>query len=277
MFKHILGAAAVAALLSVGCSSSTSTTATTTDAGNADSGTDAGKADSGVVRADSGTSTPTADAGAPAATCTPPDTATFSTPSALPATAPWATGACQTATVDGFVTACLSSTATKALCDSWKSANASCSSCLLTAKNAAAVGPFLVDPSITADDTNPPGLVRDGFLGSIQGCINHFKAGCGEKYVGFSNCLDAACDDKTNCKNASEADMDSCTTDAIGNGQGACGAVAGPILATNGACYGVFHPQDAGAALTGISCFSTASEDTSAFFTRFGMMYCGAN
>ena len=268
MFKHILGAAAVAALLSVGCSSSTSTTATTTDAG---------KADSGVVRVDSGTATPTADAGAAAATCAPPDTTpTFSTPSALPATAAWATGACQTATVGAFVTACLSDTATKALCDSWKSANASCSSCLLTAKNAAAVGPFLVDPSITADDTNPPGLVQDRFLGSIQGCLNHFKAGCGEKYFGFSNCLSAACDDKTNCKNASAADQDTCTEDAIGGGQGVCGDAAIAALGTNGACKGVF-PQDAGAALTGESCFAAASEDTSAFFTRFGMMYCGAN
>ncbi len=276
MFKHILGAAAVAALLSVGCSSSssTSTTATTTDAG---------KADSGVVRADSGTTTPTADAGVAAATCTPPDTTpTFSTPSALPATAAWATGACQTATVGGFVTACLGSTSTKALCDSWKSANASCSSCLLTANNASAVGPFLVDPSITADDTNPPGLVQDGFGGSIQGCLNHFKAGCGEKYFGFANCLNAACDDKTNCKNASAADQSTCSDDAIGGGQGVCGDAAIAARGTNGACKGVF-PQDAGAALTGESCFAAASEDTSteagitAYFTRLGMMYCGSN
>lgn len=275
MFKHILGAAAVAALLSVGCSSSTSTSTTpaTTDAGKADSGS--------VVLADSGTSTPSADAGAPAAVCAPPDTTpTFSTPSALPATAAWAKGVCQSATVGAFVTACLGSTATKALCDSWKSANASCSSCLLTANNAAAIGPFVTDPSITADDNNPPGLVQDGFLGSIQGCLNHFKAGCGEKYFGFANCLNAACNDKTNCKNASQADQDTCTEDAIGGGQGVCGDVAIAALGTNGACKGVF-PQDAGSAITGEACFAASSEDTSteagisAYFTRLGMMYCG--
>lgn len=277
MFKHILGAAAVAALLSVGCSSSSSTTTTTT--------TDAGtKADSGTVRPDSGATTPTADAGAPAATCTPPDTTpTFETPAALPATAAFAQGKCTSATVGGFLDACLfGANATKATCDSWKQANANCSTCLLTAKNAAAIGPFVTDPAVTPDDSNPPGLLADGFLSTIQGCLNHFKAGCGEKYFGFANCLDAACDGQGNCKNASDADQEACTDDAIGGGQGVCGAAAIAALGTNGACKNVF--TDAGAALNGEACFSKGAaggEDTStdagliAYFTRLGLMYCG--
>lgn len=275
MFKHILGAAAVAALLSVGCSSSTESTTVTTDAG---------KTDAGVARPDSGT-TPSADSGAPAATCeAPATTPTFETPAALPPSAAWAQGKCQDATVQGFLDACLTgANATKAACDTWKAANANCAACLLTPKNAAAVGPFLTDPAATADDQNPPGLVNDGFAGSIQACLNHFKAGCGEKYFGFANCLDAACDSKGNCKNATSAAMDTCQEDAIGGGQGVCGTAAIAALGANGACKGVF-PQDAGSTPTGSLCFSKGAaggEDTStdaglvAFFKRFGMQFCG--
>ena len=281
MIKYVLSAAAVAALLSVGCSSSSTTTATV-------AATDAGK-DTGVKT--DGATTPGTDGGAPrvdaggtpTATCEPPDTTpTFSTPAALPPTATWAQGKCTAATVAGFLEACLTgAAATKATCDSWKAANANCSSCLVTPKNAAAIGPFVTDPAITADDSNPPGLVNDGFLSSLQGCMSHFKAGCGESYFGFANCLDAACNDKTNCKNASKADLDTCQTDAIGQGQGVCGTVANAALGTSGKCKGVFN-TDAG--IDGGSCFSkgvAGGEDTTtdaglvAFFTRIGMMYCG--
>ncbi len=276
MFKHILGAAAVAALLSVGCSSSSDSTTPAT--------ADAGKTDSGVARPDAGT-TPSADSGAPAATCEAPSTTpTFETPATLPPAAAWGQNKCQDATVQGFLDACLTgANASKAACDTWKAANANCAACLLTPKNAAAVGPFLTDPAVTADDQNPPGLVNDGFLSSITACLNHFKAGCGEKYFAFSNCLGAACDTDGNCKNASDADLDTCQEDAIGGGQGVCGQVAIAALGQNGACRGVF-PQDAGTAPTGELCFSKGAaggEDTStdaglvAFFKRFALQFCG--
>lgn len=271
MFKHILGAAAVAALLSVGCSSSSSSSTPST--------TDAGKADSGVARPDSGT--PSADSGAPAATCEPPATTpTFTTPAALPPSAAWGQNKCQAATVQGFLDACLTgANASKAACDSWKAANANCAACLLTPKNAAAVGPFLTDPAVTADDNNPPGLVNDGFGSSIQACINHFKAGCGDKYFAFANCLDAACDDKTNCKNASATTIDTCQEDAVGGGQGVCGSVTSSWYSS---CKAQFFVDggDAPASL----CFSKGAaggEDTStdaglvAFFKRFALQFCG--
>jgi len=276
MFKHILGAAAVAALLSVGCSSSSSSTTPST--------TDAGKADSGVARPDSGT-TPSADSGAPAATCeAPATTPTFETPATLPPAAAWGQNKCNDATVQGFLDACLTgANASKAACDSWKAANANCATCLLTPKNAAAVGPFLTDPAVTADDNNPPGLVNDGFGSSIQACLNHFKAGCGEKYFAYVNCLNAACDEDTNCKNASEATLDACIEDAVGGGQGVCGAPGVAAFGQNGACRAAF-PQDAGNTPTGELCFSKGAaggEDTStdaglvAFFKRFALQFCG--
>jgi hypothetical protein len=274
MFKHILGAAAVAALLSVGCSSSSeSTTTTTTDAGR----------DSGAVRPDSGT-VPSADAGAPAAVCEPPaSTPTFDTPAALPATAAWGTGVCTDATVQGMLDACLGTNSTKATCDSWKAANAACGACLLTPKNGAAIGPFVTDPATTADDSNPPGLDQDWVQGLLMGCMNHFRAGCGESYFGFANCLDAACNDQGNCKNASDAEVDTCQEDAIGGGQGVCGQVAIAALGQNGKCRGVF-PQDAGTAVTGEKCFAQGAaggEDTTqqagidAFLKRVALYYCG--
>lgn len=268
MFKHILGAAAVAALLSVGCSSSSETTTTTTTT------------DAGTVRPDSGT-VPSADAGAPAATCEPPVTApTFDTPAAMPPTAAWGTGACTGATVQSMLDACLGANSTKATCDSWKASNAACGACLLTPKNGAAIGPFVTDPAITADDSNPPGIDEDWVQGLLMGCMNHFKAGCGESYFGFANCLDAACNDQGNCKNASKADVDTCQEDAIGGGQGVCGQVALAALGQNGKCKGVF-PQDAGAAVTGAQCFAQDSEDTSSqagidqFLKRVALYYCG--
>jgi hypothetical protein len=271
MFKHILGAAAVAALLSVGCSSSSSSTTTTTDAG---------RPDSGAVRPDAG-SVPSTDAGAPAATCEPPAaTPNFETPAALPPTAAWGQNKCTDATIQGMLTACLGENATKAACDSWKAANAACGACLLTPKNGTAIGPFITDPTATADDQNPPGIDQDWVQGLLMGCMNHFRAGCGESYFGFVNCLDASCNDQGNCKNASDAAVDACQEDAIGGGQGVCGQAAIAALGQNGKCRGVF-PQDAGNTVTGEKCFAQSSEDTStpagidAFLKRVALYYCG--
>ncbi len=284
MVKHILGAAAVAALLSVGCSSSSGGTSTPA----ADSG--AARTDSGAVRPDGGTVggeggvSPTRDTGAPTATCEPPTTTpVFTTPATMPPTAAWNQNKCDGAKVQGFLDACLGQAATKAACDNWKAANAACGACLLTPKNGTAVGPFLTDPAITADDTNPPGIDEEWVVGLLGSCMNHFKSGCGEAYFGFANCLDAACNDKTNCKNASPAAVDTCQEDAVGGGQGVCGQVAMAALGASGKCKGVF-PQDAGAAITGAACFAKGAaggEDTSGqagidtFLKRVALYFCG--
>lgn len=263
---------AASALAGAGCSDSGTSNEGTTDAGFAGSLEDA-RLD---VRA--------ADAyGGPPlrTTCTPP----ASTPPYEPATpapppADWGRDVCTNAALQGFVDACLGSAATLAACTQWRQSNATCATCLVTPEATSPRTMFTTSATVTPNDANPLGLPTKWVADTVGACLDHFAIGCGEKYFTLKSCVDAACNDETNCRTASAAELDTCQDDAIGGGSGVCGAPALVALGTNGACRGAF-PVDGGTAPSGQDCFSQAGEDTStdagrrAFFVRIGGYFCG--
>jgi hypothetical protein len=255
----------------------------------ASGGADAEPFDAGrdVTRSDAYGGAPpdvrTADAygGAPSFCDPPAVTPRFDAVPPAPPTAPWGAGACTSTALEGFVDACVGAAASLVNCTQWRQANPACATCLVSPEGTSPRTMFTSSPSVTAADDNALALPGTWVRDTIGACLNHFAAGCGESYFTFANCLGAACDDEANCRGATGAQIDACQDEAIGGGQGVCGAPAIAALGSNGKCRGVF-PEDAGAQLTGRACFARPAEDTTteagvrAFFVRVGGYFCGS-
>lgn len=184
--KMSVGIASVGALVSAlvyGCSSSSSSNAPGDDAG---SGVDSSVHDAA----------PASDAKADAKkdadtlTCAPVDVTTFMPPAFSPVMRQ--PGACTAQNIADFTTNCLDTNHTKAMCDAYKMANPTCSSCLETRGPSATWGASYFH-SISA-----PGSTLGVIYANVGGCLEILggAAGvdCSKKIQAAEACESAACD-----------------------------------------------------------------------------------
>jgi hypothetical protein len=170
----------VAAAFSVeGCS--------TKNPGNGDGG------DSGVIPADAKKDSPVNKDGSAACTsglsCEVCDVTGFSvSPQAKPIGPK--SGACTTAQLTSFDTACVATAATQATCSTWEQANTTCSACIVTNQTAAAWGPLVCTSA--GCSINVPGCL-DLALGQVS-TENGTNGSCGDLLNANYECQDYACD-----------------------------------------------------------------------------------
>jgi hypothetical protein len=140
---------------------------------------------------------------------------------------------------------------------------------------------FTTGALVSPSDANPLALPERWSRDTVITCLARFSTTCAESYATVLNCLAAACSDGPQCVGATRGAIDTCEADAIGGGQGVCGAPARASFGAGGACAD-FLAVEAGVAPSVESCFAQPTEATDtddglrAYFVRVGGYFCGA-
>lgn len=220
-----------------------------------------GAADSGASsnpNTDAGTFFPgddQADDGGVAPACAPITSGTFSPNWKKPSA--FAQGACSTAQMDGFYSACLSPPVDKATCEAFVKANGACATCLQSQETDATQGPVIWH----ADNAY--------YTMNIAGCIaNEQKdlspTGCGASYQALLECRESAC---TACFSHGSGSF----TNFIACEQQAAQPCAPFSTAMHNACGDSIHDAGSPASI----CVPPSSTSSLDVYKRIAPLFCG--
>jgi hypothetical protein len=197
-----------------------------------------------------------ADGSAPAALCKPAASSSF-TPTWQKPTA-FAQGACSTAQIDGFYTACLAPPIDAATCTAFVSANGACATCISSQETDAQGGPVIWHASNRYYTMNIPGCIAN---------MDHDTSatGCGAAYQAVLQCKEAACSTCFASQNGSFSNFSACEAQA---GQGSCQKYGTALYNT---CDAALH--DAGSPIA--ACIPPSTSTAKDVYDRIAPMFCG--
>ncbi|MFO0675535.1 MAG: hypothetical protein U0169_03315 [Polyangiaceae bacterium] len=247
----VLAIAFVAVTASAACSSKTPGS-DDSEFGDKDGGSDAaGNAGSGGSAGSGGTAgTAGAGDGGAGGSCSPATVGTYTPPTLKPIVG-WKTGACTTAQIGDFVTACLLNNDANCKTFMDAAANKTCMACIETPESAAAYGAFV--------------STSGGVFDNTYGCMEHYKAGCGSSAATADKCGELAC--ATACTGKNDDAVKACLEIA---GKGTC---KNYVDTANANCSQTFRGDPPPEAQ--VTCFGTQADTADTFYKRYIAAFCG--